>query len=300
MVDVVEQIFCNIKFNENFLTKNKQEFEDWFVQLGKLSYGHVFEAIKAHCNLGDSKTDACIPSEGIVFQVYAPETFNLNRCKYKLKSDFEGALKYWGTKLKKWIFVHNQRGGLPMPIIELREKLIEQNPTVNIEFWGEQEIKNLFHKLDPDDKKRMFDNVPSSGDLKSINISDVADFVKKLAKVDFDRGHITLNPPSTLKQEKNNLSEEAIDYLKLGRRKTKLISEYLKSTTALELSEHIANSYREKYKELKELKFSAEEIFEHLQRFTGFFDGGPRQQATAMAVFVYYFDRCDIFENPKG
>ena len=79
-----------------------------------------------------------------------------------------------------------------------------------------------------------------------------------------------------------------------------MISEYLKSTTALELSEHIANSYREKYKELKELKFSAEEIFEHLQRFTGFFDGGPRQQATAMAVFAYYFDRCDIFENPKG
>ena len=67
MVDVVEQIFCNIKFNENFLTKNKQEFEDWFVQLGKLSYGPVFQAVKTHGNLGDSKTDACIPSEGIVF-----------------------------------------------------------------------------------------------------------------------------------------------------------------------------------------------------------------------------------------
>ena len=300
MVDVVEQIFCNSHFNEDFITKTKQEFEDWFLKLGHIAFGSDFQAVKAHGNLGDKKTDACIPGEGIVFQVYAPESFNLNNCKRKVKSDFEGALQYWGTKLKKWVFVHNRRGGLPLPIIELRGDLIKQNPMVKIEFWGEQEIKELYNKLDHDDKKRMFDHVPSSGDLKNINLSDVADFVKKLAKVDFDRGHFILNPPSILKQEKNNLSEEAIDYLKLGRRKSKLVSKYLNSTTALELSEQIANSFSEKYKELKLLKFSPEEIFEHLQRFTGFFDGGPRQQTTAMAVFVYFFDRCDIFENPEG
>ena len=46
--------------------------------------------------------------------------------------------------------------------------------------------------------------------------------------------------------------------------------------------------------------FSAEVKFEHLQKNTGFFDGGPRQLSTAMAVFVYFFGRCKIFENPEG
>ena len=86
--------------------------------------------------------------------------------------------------------------------------------------------------------------------------------------------------------------------MKEGRKKTRLVTEYLNSTTALELSEQIAHSYRKKYEELKNLHYSAEDIFYYLQKFTGFLDGGPRQQSTAMAVFVYYFDRCDIFENP--
>ena len=187
-----------------------------------------------------------------------------------------------------------------MPIIELRDEIDTKYQSVKIEFWGWIEIKRLFDQLKDNEKKLMFDYVPNAGDFRDINTSDVAEFVKKLAEINFDRGNINLSPPSTEKQEKNDLSDDAIDCLKQGRRKTKLVTDYLNSTTALELSDQIAYSYREKYKELKELNYSAEEIFEYLQRFTGFFDGGPRQQTTAMAVFVYYFDRCDIFENPKS
>ena len=40
-------------------------------------------------------------------------------------------------------------------------------------------------------------------------------------------------------------------------------------------------------------------IFSYLQQFTGF-EGDPKRQAAAMAVMAYFFDRCDIFEDPDA
>ncbi len=39
-------------------------------------------------------------------------------------------------------------------------------------------------------------------------------------------------------------------------------------------------------------------IFTHLQHYAGA-GGEPRQQNAALAVLSYFFERCDIFEDPE-
>ena len=54
-MDDIERIFCNFTFKDDFRTKTKQEFEDWFESLGQIAYGPNFQVIRAHGRLGDKK-----------------------------------------------------------------------------------------------------------------------------------------------------------------------------------------------------------------------------------------------------
>jgi len=65
-----------------------------------------------------------------------------------------------------------------------------------------------------------------------------------------------------------------------------------------DLGEHIAQAFREHYQTLKNLELPADSIFRHLQEYAGG-NGDPRRQGAALAVVTYFFDACDIFEDPN-
>lgn len=52
-----------------------------------------------------------------------------------------------------------------------------------------------------------------------------------------------------------------------------------------------------RYAELKALDLPADTIFKHLQDYAGM-NGEPKRQGAALAVLAYFFDSCDIFEDP--
>lgn len=64
------------------------------------------------------------------------------------------------------------------------------------------------------------------------------------------------------------------------------------------MGEQIAVAFRAKYAECKVQGLTPDEIFEHMQLYAGF-GGPPRRQVASMAVIAYFFERCDIFENPE-
>ena len=104
-------------------------------------------------------------------------------------------------------------------------------------------------------------------------------------------------PPSVQKIEKNALSNEAAELLRIGRRRVRLVETYLQKIGPVERGEKIAEAFRTQYANLKSLDLSADQVFMHLQKYAGVW-GEPRRQAAAMAVLAYLFDSCDIFEDP--
>jgi hypothetical protein len=65
------------------------------------------------------------------------------------------------------------------------------------------------------------------------------------------------------------------------------------------MGERIAEAYRRRYARLQASDRSADEIFAHLQQYAGS-GREPKQQNAALAVLSYFFERCDIFEDPEG
>jgi hypothetical protein len=85
--------------------------------------------------------------------------------------------------------------------------------------------------------------------------------------------------------------------LQMGRRKSGLVDIFFRKSARPDLGERIAEAFRMRYAELKSLGLPADSIFKHLQDYAGM-NGEPTRQGAALAVLSYFFDNCDIFEDP--
>lgn len=121
---------------ENVLLKETgQAFEDFFVKAGTTLWKQDFEPWKPQGSLGDMKCDGYRVSDKTVFQCYAPEQFIASKVSGKIKFDFTGARDKLGNHMEKWVFVHNQKDGLPAAAAKLVLELREEHPDITIETW---------------------------------------------------------------------------------------------------------------------------------------------------------------------
>ncbi|MCP4701182.1 MAG: hypothetical protein GY862_30655 [Gammaproteobacteria bacterium] len=103
------------------------------------------------------------------------------------------------------------------------------------------------------------------------------------------------------KIEANALSESVATLIKEGMSKADLVRQFFDKWHDPELGEKIANAFREQYQSLKEQKLTPNTIFSKLQAWVGGEQRGtPEHELAVLTVLAYYFERCDIFEEPEG
>lgn len=288
-------------FRIALLEKEGQEFQDWFCQLAGLAFGPDFEPIGHEGAEGDHKADGRRRSNGTIFQCYAPHAgaTRAARVREKIRTDFKGALQHWPEFVNRWIFVHNIRRGLGPTITKELDTLRREHPAVIIETWSPTELMRLFDQLELADCELLFGPAPSAEDLEGVTPEHVAEVIRHLEQTKPEPGREPLSPPSVDKIEKNDLSPEVLDLLSAGKRKDYLTERYFEKEPGPEVGERVAEAFRQRYASLKESTESPDELFAGLQRFAGH-GGSPKHQVAVLAVLSYLFDRCDIFEDPRG
>lgn len=296
-MDTIADRFYRLNFKNAFLEKKGAEFEKWFVDLAGHAFGSDFEAVRSYGNIGDWKCDGRRVSTETIFQCYAPETLTDEKTIAKIDEDFNGALNKWSNQMKEWVFVHNDSRGLPPSVISHIDSLRKQNPEVNIEIWLEPKLFELFNSLTNESKDLLFGPVPSQRVMDGLVLSDLEPVLDALEQREFEFSEKFPPPPSVEKLEKNALSEYSADLLRVGRTKVRLVELYFQKSARVEFGEQIAEAFRKRYSELKSLGLQPDQIFMYLQRYAGL-SGEPKRQAAAMAVLAYFFDTCDIFEDP--
>jgi hypothetical protein len=102
------------------------------------------------------------------------------------------------------------------------------------------------------------------------------------------------------KIEANALTESVATLLKAGMANAPLVRAFFEQWHDETLGERVAESFRAKYQTLRG-QFCPDEIFAELELWAGGADrGSPKHQLAVLAVLSYYFDSCDIFEEPRG
>lgn len=136
-LDDTQRIFYGLKFENTFMRQKGKAFEVFFARA--MAHGFVgdFEPVRPYGPNGDLKCDGYRPSDGTVFQSYAPDTTKLAELLGKIDQDFRGAMAHWGDKMRRWEFVHNDVRGLPAAAINLLEELRATHPNIEIAVLGE-------------------------------------------------------------------------------------------------------------------------------------------------------------------
>ncbi|MCE4283005.1 hypothetical protein LYZ77_21745 [Xanthomonas hortorum pv. vitians] len=285
------------RFRLAFHTQKGTAFQDWFVRVAGYAFGPDFEEVRPYGPYGDLKCDGRRISTGSVFQCYAPDSMKEAELITKVDEDFHGARGHWAGNMQEWVFVHNDARGLPPNAVQHLDALRKAHASLQIATWSEPELLTLTMGLNLSQLQALFGPAASIAIVDRLVMSDLMPIIDALQRQEPNPGNPPLTPPSAEKLEKNKLSEESGLFLRIGRRKSSLVDTFFRKSPRPDLGERIAEAFRLRYTELKALDLPADTIFKHLQDYAGF-SGEPKRQGAALAVLAYFFDSCDIFEDP--
>lgn len=295
-LDELQKQFFDVIFDRDFMAKRGEEFQNWFAEIAGHAYGVGFEAVRPYGKKGDLKCDGFMPHEGIVFQCYAPYSMTESKLISKIAKDFVGASIKWRGIIKKWVLVHNDERGLSGHTVQFMESLRAKFSGIEIETWAKEALYDIVVQLEIHKIEKIFGSLPALETMSAIGYQDIT-----LVLDSIEGQSLTFSDeviaPSQEKLEKNMLSTSVTTLLKSGRRIEHVVENIFDHSSQPDFGEGIGTAIRKKYCALKELNLPPDKIFEHLQKFVGF-NGSPKRQVAALAVLSYFFERCDIFEDP--
>lgn len=293
----LKQAFYEQKFENTFLRAKGDVFQDFFEKLMRLAYKADFMACRPWGNRGDRKNDGFLKSERRLFQVYAPNEMKESNAIAKIQEDFEGAKVHWSNHFDKWVFAHNAEK-LPPHIQKVLLDFEKENPGIKLEPWGLDEFRLVFRRLSIDDLQTWLGFAPTEETKVKLIFIDLQVVLERIAAQTAPPDKPVKDVPMG-KIEANALSDSVATLLKAGMAKAPLVQKFFDQWYDVTLGERIATSFRQEYESLRG-KFTPNQIFSELQIWAGGTDQGtPEHQLAVLAVIAYYFDSCDIFEEPR-
>ena len=289
-----KKAFYELRFQSTYSDKKGLEFQNFFSTIMEMLYPGDFHRVAV--SQGDQKCDGLLKSKQMLFQVYAPDKLETYRTIEKIKNDYYGAVRHWKDDFKTWVFVHNNRHGLPPKVLHVLLEI--GKPDKIVQEWGYQPFYEEACKLRDDQWDRLFPGAPSESGMVDLELEDLMPVLDQIAASDLvDDAQIRPVPESKL--DHNMLSKSVKQLLKTGMERADLVLKYSKLDPTR--MDGIAAKFRQKYAELRERGTSADNIFVRLQEFAaGNQLNSPGRQCAVLAVLAHFFEECDIFENPQA
>ena len=164
---------------------------------------------------------------------------------------------------------------------------------------GEAELRAIAMSLALHQLEDIFGAVPSGRALERLDFQALQPILLAIQRQEPD-AEPSMVAPSAEKLERNALSVDAAGLLRQGRRREQLVEAFFAGWPDPALGEEIAQAFRARYRALKSVGLSPDDIFGELQAFAGGMNGEPARQGAVLAVLSYFFERCDIFEDKIG
>lgn len=125
-----------------------------------------FIRIRPYGPLGDRKCDGLFQADSTIYQVYSPDELKQADLQKKINEDLDGAVQHWKDRIKKWIFVYNdKKGGLPPDIPSILEKKKQQYPNITIEHLSNDGLWELTRDLTVQQRTEIFGAPASSSNF---------------------------------------------------------------------------------------------------------------------------------------
>lgn len=295
----ISRAYYQLHLKNTLLEAFGSEFEIFFHRLMKSIHHDAFVNVIPYGNQGDQKCDGYLRSEKKLFQVYGPARPTQSKLLKKIKDDFEGAVKSWEGYFDTWVFVykHHFDDGLPPKVLELILQL-EDAYSKKIVIWSKNDVHRLFDQVDSKSLSDWYGPMPSN--QTTFGFEELTPLFKQLMQYDTEIS-TDISPITGNKIVANLFDQATIDIIKNSIPKVHKIERYLEVCSDSELGERAKTAFSEYYQHLKSQELDANAIFFAFEQWlaTGRFLP-PQQRQAIDTLITYYFEKCDIFEPPRG
>jgi hypothetical protein len=276
-----------------------------------------FTPIRPYGNVGDRKNDGYIRSSGLYFQVFAPENPTSRdtavEAAKKAATDFNGLKAHWGsqTLVREFRFVFNDEyRGSPPPLEDALAKIRHEHAIEASTFLAKDLEAEALSLEDDQIIDIIGAPIPGPGPLASVDFGILREVIHHILDqgIPVSREGTLTAPDFEEKIQFNGLTRSVATLLTVGSYQSEAVKDYFSKNSHYarqELRDHLNSLYLESHQRLSARGYLPGEIgdlvfFDMLDTLTPPASGAPTRAAqdAAIVVMAYYFEACDIFEDP--
>jgi len=300
--------FVRVVFQNRVLMANGQQYETLFVSVMTKRYPN-FRPIKPQGSKGDQGNDGFIPEEGRYFQSYAPEkpSEKVKEAVEKATNDFAKIIDNWNddAPVADYRFVFNDKFQGAFPDIE--HAIVDVKNTHNLREakpFLAKDLESEFMALSSADMAAVLGGVvPRAEFIPDIDFAALTEVLQHLVdnRLPIKDHDISTAPDFESKIKFNDIGA-AECYLKAGNYQNAAVEEYFNKHgeySRTQVRDLMANAYETS-------RCPNSNVVETNQGDRVFFrlldivapSSEPHVQEAALVLISYFFEKCDVFEDP--
>lgn len=317
-MNTTEKALVRVMLENKLLKAKGQQFEDLFTAIMGRARAD-FRPIKPQGKIGDRKNDGCEPLVGRYFQVYAPEDASEKESEAikKIHTDFAGLKSYWGTVyttgITEFYFVLNDRyaGAYPTTASALATLGTTNKLKVSDVFLCKDIERVVFSELQDDQIQSIVGFLP---DVTTIVNVDYSMMTKAIAHIlqhipDQNVPGKLVSPTFAEKIAFNNLKYAAA-YLQAASYQAAAVESFFERNVDF-AKQDIRERLNDMYIEASAQPFTDDPTMHITREDQIFFSIVARatpvipnnvppasMQKAVLVLLAYFFEACDIFEEP--
>jgi len=312
MLNRDEKNLMRVFFKNRIYYSDGQSFEDLFIAIMR-NHNPNFNPVKPQGNIGDRKNDGFDQENGIYYQVFAPEDIRKSQSDAikKLNEDFRGLYEFWDEKWKvrEYYFVLNDKYNGAYPgTYELLSSLKKEFHLHKAGVILAQHLEKWFFELPEEVQIELIQYVPNPEKINRnlINFSSLKMVIDHLLR---EKTNIYLPPDLTApdfdeKIKFNDLHNYCSSLLINASYQYGQLEKYFLNEDP-EIRTEIRDLLNSKYNELKISEITTSDFSKSTHIFFNileFIANGSKEleiRNAAAVVMAYYFESCDIFDDPN-
>ena len=300
-------LFADKVLEAKILRSNGASYEDLFIEVMTLRHAD-FRPVKPQGNIGDRKNDGYRAAAGIFYQVYAPEApgASITTAVTKIETDFDGLKAFWDSlcRISSFYFVFNDKFQGAYPTIE--QAMLRIKVAHGLSECAPYLVKDLMREIAELDERsllKLVGSLPSPETLEDLDFGVFTDVLKHVIE-----NTATVSPSSVLtvpdfsdKIRLNDISSPVGGLLTTASLQSGAVETFFSSHGEFSkpaIRDKLAAIYAE-VRQLAAGKPSGDTIFFGLLDAVVPRPVGRRAQDAAMVLLAYFFESCDIYEDPE-
>jgi hypothetical protein len=277
-----------------------ESFETFFHRL--MTYRHPdFLDVRTAGRLGDQGSDGLLLSERKLYASYAPEVFSVDKLEKKFTEDLTKARAKRADQFDVFVFVHNDLRGMHPSVATLLSNASRDHQPIRFEQIGYKHLLNEISRLERHEVEDVLDmQLPIQDLVFGVALEELEPLLQHLREnrkqPDFDAPIETV---SKLKLDFNEFSDETKDELRRSMYLSSEIESYYQNRVDVTERDEVASAFQEEYRRIRLDTEDPDTTLWYLEQYVlGNGSPPPQQRRGTTAILAYFFQTCDIFENP--